>query len=140
MLLSSMLAAISMAQAGLGVIHALANTLGGRFHTPHGLTCALLLCDCLEAMSGDVVEKFAVMAKIMAPEVQYDTEADYAKHLASIFRKLLDDLEVETGLGKLGVTEGDINGVIDHTNTAVAAFSPREFSAEDMAQILSRAL
>lgn len=141
MLLASMLAGISTTQSGLGVVHALAHPLGARFHIPHGLACALILCDCLQAMTSDAVDKFAVMAKIMEPEAKYTTETDYAKHLADIFRKLLADLEVETGLGKFGVTEGDINIVVDDSiKSGIAAFSPKEFSAEDMAQILRRAL
>lgn len=141
MLMASMLAAISMAQTGLGIAHALSHTIGVRFHIPHGLACALVLCDCIQAMTGDAVEKFAVMAKIMEPEAKYASETDYAKHLADIFRKLLADLEVETGLGKFGVTEGDINIVVDESiKSGIAAFSPKEFSAEDMAQILRRAL
>ena len=141
MLLASMLAGISMTQSGLGVVHALAHPLGARFHIPHGLVCALVLCDCLQAMTSDAVDKLAVMAKIMEPEAKYATETDYAEHLVDIFRKLLADLEVETGLGKFGVTEGDINIVVDDAvKSGIAAFSPKEFSAEDMAQILRRAL
>jgi len=141
MLLSSMLAGVSMTQSGLGVVHALAHPLGARFRVPHGLACALLLCDCLQAMTSDAVDKFAVVAKIMEPETKYPTDADYAKHLVDVFRKLLADLGVETGLGKLGVTEGDINVLVDDAvKSGIAAFSPREFSAEDMAQILRCAL
>jgi len=141
MLLASMLAGISMTQSGLGVVHALAHPLGARFHLPHGLACALVLCDCIQAMTSDAVDKFAVVAKIMEPETKYPTDTDYAKHLVDVFRKLLADLGVETGLGKLGVTEGDINVLVDDAvKSGIAAFSPKEFSAEDMAQILRRAL
>jgi alcohol dehydrogenase class IV len=141
MLLASMLAAVAMAQTGLGVVHALSHPLGARFHIPHGLACALVLCDCIEAMTGAAIEKFAMVAKIMDPEARYATGTDYAKHLVGVFRKLLADLEVETGLGKFGVTEGDINIVVaDSIKSGIAAFSPKEFSAEDMAEILRRAL
>ena len=140
MLLASMLAAISMSQAGLGVVHALANTLGGRFHSPHGLTCALLLCDCLDDMTGAAVEKFANMTIIIAPEAKYNTEVEYAEHLPDILRRLLADLEVETGLNKLGVTEDDIRTIVEYTPAGIVAISPREFTFEDMIQIIKRAL
>jgi len=141
LLLASMLAGISMTQSGLGVVHALAHPLGARFHIPHGLACALILCDCLQAMTSNAVDKFAVTAKIMEPKAKYATETDYAEHLVDIFRKLLADLEIETGLAKFGVAEGDINMLVDDAiKSGIAASSPKEFSAEDMAQILRRAL
>ena len=135
-----MLAAISMAQAGLGIVHALANTLGGQFHSPHGLTCALLLSDCLEEMTADAVDKFAFMAKILMPEAQYADNSEYADALPKIFRRLLADLELEPGLGQLGVKEDDLSHVVEHTSSVVAGFSPKTFEPEDMIQILKRAL
>jgi alcohol dehydrogenase class IV len=140
MLMASMLAAISMAQAGLGIVHALANTLGGQFHSPHGLTCALLLSDCLQEMTGDAVDKFAAMAKILVPDARYAEDSRYAEQLPNIFRQLLADLKLETGLRQLGVTEGDLDRVIKHTSAVVASFSPRAFDSSDMKQILKQAL
>lgn len=140
MLLASMLAAISMAQAGLGIIHALANTLGGQFHSPHGLTCALLLSDCLKEMTGNCVNKFAFMAKILMPEDQYADNSDYADALPNIFRQLLADLELAPGLEQLGVKENDLSHVVEQTSTVVASFSPKTFESEDMIKILKRAL
>jgi len=140
MLLASMLAAISMAQAGLGIVHALANTLGGQFHSPHGLTCALLLSDCLQEMTGDAVDKFAAMAKMLMPDAQYANDSEYAEQLPNIFRQMLADLKLDTGLGQLGVTEDDLDRVVEHTSTVVASFSPKTFEPGDMIQILKRAL
>ena len=140
MLLASMLAAISMAQAGLGIVHALANTLGGQFHSPHGLTCALLLSECLREMTGNAVDKFATMVKLLMPEARYADDSEYADQLPNIFRQLLADLELKPGLRQLGVTEDDLNRVVEHTSTVVASFSPKTFEAGDMIQILKRAL
>jgi alcohol dehydrogenase class IV len=140
MLMASMLAAISMAQAGLGIVHALANTLGGQFHSPHGLTCALLLSDCLQEMTGDAVDKFAAMSKILMPDARYADDSRFAEQLPAIFRQLLADLELQTGLRQLGVTEGDFDRVIKHTSTVVASFSPRAFDSSGMMKILKQAL
>jgi alcohol dehydrogenase class IV len=140
MLLASMFAAISMAQAGLGVLHALANTIGGQFHSPHGLTCALLLCECLEDMTGDAVEKFAEMAKIIIQGATYGDIAESARGLPDLFRKLLSDLGLDAGIGQLGVREKDLPRIVEHTSTVVAGFSPKHFNAEDMIQLLRRAL
>ena len=140
MLMASMLAAISMAQAGLGIIHALANTLGGQVHSPHGLTCALLLSDCLQEMTRDAIDKFAAMAKVLVPDILYADDSEYAAQLPNIFRQLLNDLELEAGLRQLGVTEDDLNRIVEHTSTVVAGFSPKTFEPEDMIQILKRAL
>ena len=104
------------------------------------MTCALLLSDCLQEMTGAAVEKFSAMAKILKPDAQYANDSEYADALPDIFRQLLADLKLKTGLGKLGVTEDDLNRVVEHTSTVVASFSPKTFEAGDMIQILKRAL
>ncbi len=77
---------------------------------------------------------------MLTPEARYADDSEYADQLPNIFRQLLADLELKTGLRQLGVTEDDLNRVVEHTSTVVASFSPKTFEAGDMIQILKRTL
>jgi alcohol dehydrogenase class IV len=49
-------------------------------------------------------------------------------------------LGLDAGIGQLGVREKDLPRIVEHTSTVVAGFSPKHFNAEDMIQLLRRAL
>jgi len=140
MLLASSLAGIPMANAGLGVVHGIAHALGGQFHIAHGVGCAIMLPACLESMVSDSVGKFAVIARIMEPEMERVSDSDCAKALPELFSKLVSDLGIETSLSKLGIKESDIEALAEATMKAGAIVrrSPKHISFDDVVQILRR--
>lgn len=66
MLLASSMAGMAFNAAGLGVCHAMAHALGGRFHAPHGRLNALLLPGVIgfNAQERRAGEKYARLAKL----------------------------------------------------------------------------
>lgn len=67
--LASTMAGMAFSQAGLGVCHALAHSLGGLFHLPHGMLNAILLPEVIAmnaAVAGAAYGKLARMAGIGA--------------------------------------------------------------------------
>jgi len=56
------MAGMAFTQAGLGLCHAMAHSLGGLFHVPHGRLNAILLPAVLECNSHAAGEKYAVLA------------------------------------------------------------------------------
>lgn len=65
MLLSSCMAGMAFNAAGLGVCHAMAHALGGRFHLPHGRLNAVLLPSVVLCNAGDrrAAARYAALAK-----------------------------------------------------------------------------
>lgn len=140
MLLASMLSGVAMSNARLGVIHSIAHSLGGRFHIAHGLSCSLVLPACLESMVNNVTEKFAVIARIMEPELEVAADPKCAKALPNIINKLLSDLGIEKGLAKFGIKESDLMLIAeDAIKSGTASNSPADFSVEDVLRILRAA-
>lgn len=57
------MAGIAFDQAGLGVCHALAHAIGGRWHVPHGRLCAILLPAVLDYNAHQALQQYARLAR-----------------------------------------------------------------------------
>ena len=80
MLIASAMAVIAAANAGgLGVIHSLAQTLGGFYNLPHGLTIAVCFNEGLTYNAPAVPEKYARFAALMGVDTS-DISTDEAVH------------------------------------------------------------
>ncbi|MFC1860792.1 iron-containing alcohol dehydrogenase family protein [Chloroflexota bacterium] len=141
MLLASLLAGIGMANAMLGIVHGVGHSIGARYHVVHGVSCGIILPAFLESMVSHSVDKFATMAKIMEPDMQCASDYDYAQAVPGIFARLLEDLDIETRLGKYGVKDSDFKAMAaDSGKSRHSVLSPRDYSTEDIVNILRRAL
>ncbi|NLV46161.1 MAG: iron-containing alcohol dehydrogenase [Candidatus Hydrogenedentes bacterium] len=65
----SYLAGIALSNARLGLVHGLAHPLGARFHTPHGLVCAVCLPPVLAFNREVISEKYARMSEIVGEDL-----------------------------------------------------------------------
>ena len=73
MLLGSFLAGIALANAGVGVAHALAYPLGGIYHIPHGVANGLLLPYVMKFNLKSNLEKFRQIALLMGKKKAKDS-------------------------------------------------------------------
>lgn len=98
MLVGSCLAGVSFLK-GLGLVHAISHMVGAVYNTHHGLTNAVLLPAVLRYNREALGEKAALMCEAMAlPERDFD-------NLYRATVALLDELDVPSDLGALGVGE-----------------------------------
>jgi len=108
MSLGSLLAGMSMANAGGAAVHAFAYPVGGRHHVAHGLVNAILLVPVMKFNLGADVSKLARAATAMGIDVDGLTEKEAA---AAAVRKM-GDLCRQIGLDKklrdIGVVEGEL--------------------------------
>ncbi|MGQ9843936.1 MAG: iron-containing alcohol dehydrogenase [Spirochaetota bacterium] len=109
---------ITLAHAGLGVVHGLASPLGALFGIPHGVACGTLLASATKATiqklisndSTQYLQKYAHIGSILAP--------CNGKSLIQCCNKLIDTLQemVERlhmpPLSKFGVTSNDCDKII----------------------------
>ncbi|MNL48115.1 Alcohol dehydrogenase 2 [compost metagenome] len=101
----SLFAGLAFSNASLGIIHAMAHSLGGLLDSPHGLCNATLLEAGVAFNYEAAPGRFREIARAMGGQ------ADAPDALGSILG-VIDGLRVATGLkrtlGELGVSRGDI--------------------------------
>lgn len=136
MLLASCLAGMAFNAAGLGVSHALAHTLGGRFHVPHGRLNALLLPHVIRFNAADpaAAAKYGYLAKLCGL-------AGNARALAGAMDRLRRSLKLPDRLTACGVEEQSFAQALDSIAQAAlqdrcAPSNPRTATAEDLKAIL----
>lgn len=103
MLLGSLYAGISLANAGVTAVHALAYPLGGEFNVPHGIANGLLLPYIMEANVMGDIPKFARVATLMGERVAHLPLLEQAYHAAEAVKSLYKDLPVPQSLSELNI-------------------------------------
>ena len=136
MLLASCLAGISFNAAGLGICHALAHALGGRYHIPHGRLNAMLLPHVIAFNSADkaAADEYARLAGLCGL-------AKSPRALMGGVRRLRAGLGMPEKLTACGV-EGqtllaDLDSIAETALADVCApGNPRPAAREDLKDIL----
>lgn len=133
MSLAALLGGLSLANAGLGVVHGFAAPIGGMFDAPHGAVCAALLPHGMKVNLPARSERFVTIARLL-------TGRDDAKAEDGVewVQRLCSDLSIP-GLGTYGVTDS-----ADLVEKASAASSmkanPVVLSKEQLHEVLRAAL
>ena len=131
---------ICLANAGLGIVHGFASSIGGMFDIPHGFICGTLMAKSNELnirilrKSGNnqvALRKYAIMGELFLSK-SGQTEQYYCDGFIRYLNNLTDELRL-TGLRKFGLVEKDINGICSKTETKN---NPVKLSGDDLAEIL----
>jgi len=120
---ASLLSGITLANAGLGVIHGFAAALGGHFPAPHGVVCGTLLGEATRANIGwllkekgtedESLRRYAKAGAVLAGRETGDIAGDCELLMETIdeWTRILD-LPL---LGEYGVGTSDIDGILEET-------------------------
>ncbi|MEM9211110.1 MAG: iron-containing alcohol dehydrogenase [Pseudomonadota bacterium] len=144
MLLGSMLAGMSFANAPVAAVHALAYPLGGHFKVPHGLSNALVLPYVLEFNMEDglAASQYAELGPIIFPELAGKSDAEINKGLVAGFKALGPELGMQSKLTEVGVNHNDLPLLAEDSmkQTRLLVNNPREVTYEDSLAIYTAAL
>ncbi len=95
------MAGLAFTQAGLGLCHAMAHSLGGMFHVPHGRLNAILLPAVITCNSGAAGQKYAQLARAAGLGGSADTIA--VRNLKNGLVRLRRELNLPETLAQAGV-------------------------------------
>lgn len=141
MMLGSLLAGLAFSNASLGLVHAMAHSLGGLLDLPHGVCNALLLEHVVAFNHEGAIERYATIAQALGLDVSgLSSEAQKAR-LVEALHELRLAIGITGGLRELGVLPSDIPLLAEHAFAdPCVATNPVTPSLGDIEQIYERAL
>ena len=123
----SLLSGITLANAGLGIVHGLASPIGGMYKIPHGVVCGTLLSEAtkiniemLQKQGSGGRKGLKKHAKIGALlKGKYHLEEGkinkFCSMLIETLEKWTDKLKINR-LGKYGITNEDVEKIVEKTS------------------------
>jgi len=144
----SLISGITLANAGLGIVHGLASPIGGYFDIPHGVVCGTLLSEASKmnikklkeiGVSGrETLRKYAQVGALMTGKnvVKNEDVKGYCSSLTESLDKWTDQLRLDR-LGKYGITINDVDKVINKTGIKN---NPVNLNREDIRTIIMNRL
>ena len=100
------MAGMAFTQAGLGLCHAMAHSLGGIFHIPHGRLNAILLPAVINCNAQVAGEKYAKLSRSVGLGGSADTLA--VRNLRNALIRLRRELKMPQNLMEAGVDPGEV--------------------------------
>ena len=142
---AALLSGISLANAGLGVVHGFAGPLGGHFPIPHGVACGTLIGEAtrinIETMFKDLakyrtaIEKYANAGVLLSGKAS-TTLADDCELLVLTLERWIALTRIAR-LGHYQITRADFPAILDKANNKN---SPVTLDRQQMASILEARL
>ena len=140
----SLMSGIVLANAGLGVVHGFASSIGGLFNIPHGVVCGTLLADSTEmnirrlgqlgAEGENGLLKHAIVGALITGKESFeDINVPYnCSVLIETLKNWTKQLNIDR-LGKYGISTIDINDIVEKTSLKN---NPVHLKREDLSEIL----
>ena len=100
------MAGMAFSQAGLGLCHAMAHTLGGMFHVPHGRLNAILLPAVISCNAHSAGQKYAKLARAAGLGGSAETVA--VRNLKNSLIRLRRELQLPQTLAQAGVEPREV--------------------------------
>lgn len=133
---------LGLANAGLGIVHGFASSIGGMFPIPHGTICGTLLSGAteviidklfnLEEENNTALIKYSEAGKYLSMR-DYGTVEDNCRALIDTLVRWTEEFSLDR-LGIYGITETEIPVICDRTGRKN---TPVELETEDLIEILT---
>jgi len=140
----SLMSGIVLANAGLGIVHGFASSIGGMFNIPHGVVCGTLLAEStktnikrLEQLGTEgenSLLKHAIVGALIDGKESFNdiNVPHYCSILVETLEYWTKKLNIDR-LGKYGITPTDVNNIIERTGLKN---NPVHLTREDLNEIL----
>ncbi len=142
---AALISGITLANAGLGIVHGIAGPLGGFFPIPHGVACGTLLAAATETTirrllsihgpDHPMLGKFATAGSVFLNEENKDVLSGCDMLISRLY-KLTMDLNIPK-LGKYGITTQDLDIIVSASNNKN---NPYKLDKHEIKGVLERCL
>ncbi|MDR0570022.1 MAG: iron-containing alcohol dehydrogenase [Clostridiales Family XIII bacterium] len=140
MALASTIAGCAFLNGGLGVVHGIAQAMGGLHGTPHGIANGLILPYAMERNFVGNLAKFRDIAVALGKNVEGLSLREAAYEAVEAVFDLVEDIHVPSSLKDLDIGPEDFPPIVEGTmNFRLLAINPCKLSAGDVEKILLRA-
>ena len=141
MSIGSLEAGLAFTNASLGLVHAMAHSLGGLTGAAHGLCCAVLLPHVVLFNYDSVPERYDRIAEIIGVDLGGMGQDQKKAAIAGALLEFADRAGATKTLAQLGVKKEDIPKLAANTMRDVCLVTnPRPAKPEDIAAIFEEAL
>ena len=140
---AALISGICLANAGLGVVHGFASTIGARFNIPHGVICGTLMgaanevnINRLRATPGcdAALTKYAKLGLLFTGKKADASRDDYADAFVVYVNKLVEKFKIPA-LSQYGIANDHIYDIL---KKADCKNNPVRLSPADMKQIFMK--
>ncbi len=142
---AALMSGITLANAGLGVVHGIAGPLGGLFPIPHGVACGTLLAASIEitirklqsihGWDHPLLGKFASLHSVLLDEENDDVSSG-CEMLISWLYKLTTDLNIPK-LGEYGIATQDLDAIVSVSSNKN---NPYKLDKHELKEVIERCL
>ncbi|HYG01262.1 MAG TPA: iron-containing alcohol dehydrogenase, partial [Chryseosolibacter sp.] len=139
MALASYISGLTLANAGLGLVHGFASSIGGYHKIPHGVICSRMMSACNDvtirelkrADNSFVLKKFATIGRMFGKNSGKNT-LYYVDHLLAIINEFTHEMQIPK-LSDYGVSSVNYVKIVAATDNK---FNPVKLSKEQLAEVL----
>jgi lactaldehyde reductase len=134
------IAGMGFSNAGLGIVHSMAHSLGAYFDTPHGIANALLLPHVLR-FNGKVCPRlFVNMGRFFGLDMSNLSDEEAVEKVVAAVTELSKKLGIPQTLREIGIPEDQIPTLANQAiNDLCTPGNPREVTVEDIIAIYKEA-
>ena len=141
MMLASLNAGMAFSNASLGVVHAMAHSLGGLLDMPHGACNAMLLDSVVDFNFPSAPERYREIAEVFGLNTADLAEETLRAELVAALGAFRASAGVDRRLSDYGVARSDLAGLAANALAdACIVTNPRVPSAADIEAMYERAL
>ncbi len=144
MLIAANMGGVAFANAFVGIVHAMAHSVGGKFGIPHGVANAILLPYGMEFnlryVEEGVPEKYKMVADALGLDIIGIDEEAASRKAIEYLKNLTAELGLPTRLSEVGLPEDGLDAVTDDAMIDGSMFNnPGEPEYEEVLELYKRA-
>ena len=140
MMLGSTMAGVAFGYSDVAAVHCIAEALGGRYDTPHGVSNAMVLSTVTEFNIPSAPEKYAEVARHLGVDTSGMTTEQAAYSCVDAMKSICEDVKIPK------MRDFDVIDPKDFQELAEASFrnmstpsNPRELTVQDFLDLLNKA-